>query len=51
MIIYTQSQEDLSKMGVMIRHYSNKELSGYVPVSVGKPEQTDALMECLNSMS
>lgn len=38
-------------MGVMIRHYSNKELSCYVRVSVGKPEQTDALMNCLNSMS
>ena len=38
-------------MGVMIRHYNNKELSGYVRVSVGKPEQTDVLMNCLNSMS
>ncbi|KAL0385645.1 UNVERIFIED_CONTAM: Histidinol-phosphate aminotransferase, chloroplastic [Sesamum radiatum] len=40
-------EEDLAKMGVMIRHYSNKELAGYVRVSVGKPEQTDALMEGL----
>lgn len=40
-------KEDLAKMGVMIRHYNNKELKGYVRVSVGKPEQTDALMECL----
>lgn len=37
-------------MGVMIRHYNNKELSGYVRVSVGKPEQTDALMNCLNNI-
>ncbi|KAL1806811.1 hypothetical protein ACET3Z_029879 [Daucus carota] len=44
-------KEDLSKMGVMIRHYNNKELSGYVRVSVGKPEQTDVLMNCLNTMS
>ena len=28
-------QEDLAKMGVMIRHYNNKELKGYVRVSVG----------------
>lgn len=40
-------QDDLAKMGVMIRHYNNKELKGYVRVSVGKPEHTDALMECL----
>ncbi|XAR64009.1 Histidinol-phosphate transaminase [Bertholletia excelsa] len=42
-------KEDLAKMGVMIRHYNKKELKGYVRVSVGKPEHTDALMECLNS--
>lgn len=41
-------QEDLAKMGVMIRHYNNKELRGYIRISVGKPEQTDALMECIN---
>ncbi|CAL5402015.1 unnamed protein product [Camellia sinensis] len=41
-------KEDLATMGVMIRHYNNKELKGYVRVSVGKPEHTDALMECLN---
>ncbi|XP_071930566.1 histidinol-phosphate aminotransferase, chloroplastic-like isoform X2 [Coffea arabica] len=44
-------KEDLAKMGVMIRHYNNKELSGYVRVSVGKPEQTDALMKCLKCLS
>ncbi|THU74279.1 hypothetical protein C4D60_Mb04t31700 [Musa balbisiana] len=41
-------KEDLAQMGVMIRHYNNKELKGYVRVTVGKPEHTDALMECLN---
>ncbi|GAB2291189.1 hypothetical protein Dimus_025448 [Dionaea muscipula] len=40
-------KEDLAKMGVMIRHYDKKELKGYVRVSVGKPEHTDALMNCL----
>lgn len=43
-------KEDLAKMGVMIRHYSNKELAGYVRVSVGKPEHTDVLMECLKHL-
>jgi histidinol-phosphate aminotransferase len=38
-------QEDLAKMGVMIRHYDKKELKGYIRISVGKPEHTDALME------
>ncbi|ONK61956.1 uncharacterized protein A4U43_C08F35290 [Asparagus officinalis] len=40
-------KEELAQMGVMIRHYNNKELKGYVRVSVGKPEHTDALMQCL----
>ncbi|KAJ3692475.1 hypothetical protein LUZ60_012825 [Juncus effusus] len=40
-------KEDLARMGVMIRHYNNKELSGYIRISVGKPEHTDALMKCL----
>ena len=44
-------QEDLAKMGVMIRHYNNKELRGYVRVSVGKPEHTDVLMDCLRRLS
>ncbi|PIN18036.1 Histidinol-phosphate transaminase [Handroanthus impetiginosus] len=43
-------KEDLAKMGVMIRHYSNKELAGYVRISVGKPEHTDALMESLKHL-
>ncbi|XP_044483474.1 histidinol-phosphate aminotransferase, chloroplastic-like isoform X1 [Mangifera indica] len=44
-------KEDLAKMGVMIRHYNKKELKGYVRVSVGKPEHTDALMKCLRILS
>ncbi|GAV59351.1 Aminotran_1_2 domain-containing protein [Cephalotus follicularis] len=44
-------KEDLAQMGVMIRHYNNKELKGFVRVSVGKPEQTDALMACLKRLS
>ncbi|XP_031252711.1 proline-rich receptor-like protein kinase PERK5 [Pistacia vera] len=46
-----EAKEDLAKMGVMIRHYDKKELKGYVRVSVGKPEHTNALMKCLKSLS
>ena len=38
-------------MGVMIRHYDKKELKGYVRVTAGKPEHTDALMDCLRRLS
>lgn len=44
-------KEDLAKTGVMIRHYNKKELKGYVRVSVGKPEHTDALMDGLSRLS
>lgn len=40
-------KENLAEMGVLIRHYDKKELTGYVRISVGKPEHTDALMGCL----
>ncbi|ERN12831.1 hypothetical protein AMTR_s00180p00043090 [Amborella trichopoda] len=46
-----QLKEELAQMGVMIRHYNNQEMKGYVRVSVGKPEHTDALMKCLKIMS
>ncbi|KDP47105.1 hypothetical protein JCGZ_03913 [Jatropha curcas] len=44
-------KDDLANMGVMVRHYNNKELKGYIRISVGKPEQTDALMLSLKSIS
>ncbi|CAF2196336.1 unnamed protein product [Brassica napus] len=40
-------KEDLAKMGVMVRHYNSQELKGFVRVSAGKPEHTDAFMDCL----
>nr|CAB3450832.1 unnamed protein product [Digitaria exilis] len=43
-------EEDLAKMGVMIRHYDKKELKGYIRISVGKPEHTEALMKGLNAL-
>lgn len=36
--------------GIMVRHYAKKELSGFIRISVGKPEHTDALMEALGSI-
>ncbi|WCJ29725.1 histidinol phosphate aminotransferase 1 [Euphorbia peplus] len=44
-------KDNLANEGVMVRHYNSKELKGYIRVSVGKPEQTDALMKCLNVIS
>ncbi|KAI5071047.1 hypothetical protein GOP47_0013298 [Adiantum capillus-veneris] len=29
----------------MVRHYDKKELRGFIRISVGKPEHTDALMK------
>ena len=40
-----------SKYGIMVRHYAKKELSGYVRVSVGKPEHTEALLKALHEMA
>lgn len=36
--------------GIMVRHYAKKELSGFIRVSVGRPEQTDALMAALQTL-
>jgi histidinol-phosphate aminotransferase len=43
-------KDALAQAGVMVRHYAKKELSGYVRVSVGKPEHTDALMAALRAL-
>ncbi len=37
-------------MSFQVRHYAKKELSGYIRISVGKPEHTDALMEVMNTL-
>ncbi|GFR47808.1 hypothetical protein Agub_g9584, partial [Astrephomene gubernaculifera] len=36
-----------SRHGIMVRHYAKKELSGFIRVSVGRPEHTDKLIEAL----
>jgi hypothetical protein len=35
--------------GIMVRHYAKKLLDGYIRISVGKPEQTDALIRALET--
>lgn len=37
--------------GIMVRHYSTKELNGYIRISVGTPEQTDKLMAALRALA
>jgi histidinol-phosphate aminotransferase len=33
--------------GIMLRHYSKRELSNFIRISVGLPEHTDKLLEAL----
>ena len=40
-------KDALMAEGIMVRHYAKKELSGYIRISVGKPEHTDALQRAL----
>lgn len=40
----------LAKQGVMVRHYAQKELCGYIRISVGKPQQTDKLLSVLKQL-
>jgi histidinol-phosphate aminotransferase len=36
--------------GIMVRHYAKADLAGYIRVSVGKPEHTDALVAALKEL-
>lgn len=36
--------------GIMVRHYAKAELRGFIRVSVGRPEHTDALVSALRSL-
>jgi histidinol-phosphate aminotransferase len=45
-----QVKDMLMAEGIMVRHYSKKELSGYIRVSVGKPEHTDVLQRALQQI-
>ena len=37
--------------GIMVRHYAKKELSGFIRISVGKPEHTDIVLTALASLA
>lgn len=39
------------KYGIMVRHYRKELLDGFVRISVGKPDQTDALLAALRDMA
>lgn len=43
-------RDRLAQAGIMVRHYAKKELSGYIRISVGKPEQTDLLMAAIRAL-
>ncbi|KAF8072423.1 HISN6B [Scenedesmus sp. PABB004] len=43
-------KDALARSGIMVRHYAKAELSGYIRISVGKPEHTDALMAAINAL-
>ena len=43
-------KDQLASLGIMVRHYAKKELSGYIRISVGKPQHTDLLMTALKSL-
>ncbi len=36
--------------GIMVRHYSTKELNNYIRISVGLPEQTDKVVAALKEL-
>ena len=36
--------------GIMVRHYTTKELNNYIRISVGLPEQTDRLLAALKEL-
>eukprot|EP00982_Pelagococcus_subviridis_P000091 768-Pelagococcus_subviridis.AAC.6 len=46
-----QLKEKLAKNGIMVRHYSSPEsISGCIRISVGRPEQTDAIVAVLSAI-
>ena len=37
--------------GIMVRHYAKAELAGFIRISVGLPEHTDAVVAALQSLA
>jgi histidinol-phosphate aminotransferase len=42
--------DGLRARGVLVRHYSRPELSGYIRISAGRPEDTGRLLEALRTL-
>lgn len=44
-------KNELYRQGILIRHYNTNLLNDYVRISVGKPEDTDAVISALRSFA
>lgn len=40
----------LQMQGIMVRHYAKPELSGFIRISAGRPDQTDLLMKAIHAL-
>ena len=45
-----QLQDDLEKIGILIRYYNTPLLKNYIRISAGKPEQTDKIIAALKKV-
>lgn len=43
-------QRKLARRGILIRHYDSADLRSYLRITVGRPEETDALMSALRDL-
>jgi len=43
-------QQELQNRGILVRYFDQPLLRNFIRISVGKPEHTDALIECLRQM-
>jgi histidinol-phosphate aminotransferase len=44
-------QDELEKKGILVRYYNTPLLRNYIRISVGKPEQTDRVIEALQEIN
>jgi histidinol-phosphate aminotransferase len=43
-------QDELEKLGILVRYYNNALLRNYIRISAGKPEQTDKIIKALRKI-
>jgi histidinol-phosphate aminotransferase len=43
-------QDELEKLGILVRYYNTSLLRNYIRISAGKPEQTDRIMQALQKI-